>query len=346
MKSYQSYSLKEHNTFALPAVCPSIHFPTSINEIREAFQQINGPFYVLGEGSNTLFIDEATPTIIKPNIKGITVTENGGNFLITAGCGENWHQLVTFCMENGYGGVENLALIPGCVGAAPVQNIGAYGVELADVIMHVNWFEFDTQKVHCFDKDACQFAYRDSIFKKALLGKGIIVDITLSLPKLWQPKLTYTGLDQLDSKVSIADVFQKVIAIRQEKLPDPMVLPNCGSFFKNPIVSQKKFQTLLTEFGEMPAYPQANGTVKLAAGWLIEKAGYKGFRMGDVGVHEFQALVLVNYGTKKGEKLAQLASLVQAEIHKKFNLSLEAEVRVLSDAGLIALNWNESNGNL
>jgi len=305
----------------------------------EASQQINSSFYVLGAGSNTLFIDETTPIIIQPNIKGITVTEQKDNYLIKVGCGENWHQLVTFCIENGYGGIENLALIPGSVGAAPVQNIGAYGVELADVITEVQWFEFESQKVHCFDKQACQFAYRDSIFKKTLLGKGIIVDITLSLPKVWQPKLAYAGLDKLGSDVSMENVFQKVIAIRQAKLPDPQTLPNCGSFFKNPIVKQNKYQALLAEFGDMPAYPQANGTVKLAAGWLIEKAGYKGFRLGEVGVHELQALVLVNYGSTKGKQLAELARLIQVAIYEKFKLSLEAEVRILSSRGLVSLNY-------
>lgn len=342
MKTYQNYSLQKHNTFALPAICPAIYFPTSREQLAETCLQVNQPFYVLGEGSNTLFLDETTPVIIKPDIKGIWVTEREGSFLIKAGSGENWHNLVSFCVEHNYGGLENLALIPGSVGAAPVQNIGAYGVELSDVIEQVSWFEFESRQVHSFDKKACRFAYRESIFKKALFGKGIIIDVTLSLPKKWQPQLTYSGLDKLGESVCIKDIYQKVITIRQAKLPDPQVLPNCGSFFKNPVVSQMQYQALEVEFGEMPAYPQKDGKVKLAAGWLIDKAGFKGFRENKVGVHDLQALVIVNYGTSEGKHLANLAKKIQKAITHKFGIALEAEVRVLSSDGLVLLESKQA----
>ena len=338
MKSYQNYSLEQYNTFAIPAVCPKIYFPCSVDELKEFCLHLDSPFYVLGEGSNTLFNDETTPVIVKPEIKGIEVSEQPESFIIKVGCGENWHQLVSFCINKGYGGLENLALIPGSIGAAPVQNIGAYGVEIADFITQIHWFEFSNQMLHCFDNEDCQFGYRESIFKNELLGKGVIVDVTLTLPKLWKPKLSYAGLDHLSSNISIQEVFQKVISIRQAKLPDPKELPNSGSFFKNPIVNQDKYHALLNEFGGMPAYPQTDGNVKLAAGWLIDKAGFKGFRDKDVGIHELQALVLINYGSKKGEHLANLATIVRVAINKKFGILLEVEVRILSSEGLVTLN--------
>jgi len=343
MKSYQNHSLEQYNTFAIPAVCPKIYFPCSLDELKELCLLEATPWYVLGEGSNTLFIDENTPVIIKPEIKGISVLDKADCFVITVGCGENWHQLVSYCIDNDYGGLENLALIPGSVGAAPVQNIGAYGVEVADFITQVHWFEFSSQILHKFNNEDCQFDYRESIFKNELLGKGVIVDITLTLPKLWQPKLSYAGLDHLPNNVSMNDVFQKVISIRQAKLPDPKVLPNCGSFFKNPIVNQNKLQALQSKFGDMPAYPQTDGKVKLAAGWLIDKAGFKGFRDKGVGIHELQALVLVNYESKKGQCLAHLAKTVQTTIARQFGIQLEVEVRILSNQGLISLNGQKSD---
>mgnify|MGYP001942707937 CR=1 FL=1 len=334
---HRQYELTRHNSFAFPAICPAFFQPQTLKELDEITPSLSAPFYVLGEGSNTLFTEQTTTTILQPNFKGISVQENDDFVLVTAKCGENWHELVSFCVENNYYGLENLALIPGSVGAAPVQNIGAYGTELADVIEHVSWYEFDSKSLKTLDKVACQFAYRDSIFKKALANKGVIVEVTLRLLKHWQPNLTYRGLDTLPKNVSAKEVFQKVIEIRQSKLPDPITLPNAGSFFKNPIVGRQLYNQLNEKYPEMPAYYQDNGTVKLAAGWLIEKSGLKGFTQGDVGVDKTQALVLVNYGSNNGQDIIQLAKYVQNQVLAKFDIFLQPEVRLLSSHGLFQL---------
>lgn len=334
---HHQYELTRHNSFAFPAICPAFYQPTNLEELNEIISELSSPFYVLGEGSNTLFSEQTTTTILQPNFKGIAVQENNDFVLISAQCGENWHDLVSFCVENNYYGLENLALIPGSVGAAPVQNIGAYGTELANVIEHVSWYEFESQSIKKLDKAACQFAYRDSIFKNALANKGVIVEVTLRLSKHWQPNLTYRGLDTLPENVSAKDVFQKVIEIRQSKLPDPDKLPNAGSFFKNPVVEKQVYNQLNEQYPDMPAYHQENGTVKLAAGWLIEKSGLKGFTKDAVGVDKTQALVLVNYGSKNGQDIIQLAKHVQNQVLAKFDIFLQPEVRLLSSHGLFQL---------
>ena len=345
MKSYQNYSLKNHNTFAVDASCPFIYYPSSESELRELCQGLPSPFYVLGEGSNTLFVDDNTPSIIQPQMKGISVRETTTCFFIDVGCAENWHHLVSFCVQRGIGGLENLALIPGSVGAAPVQNIGAYGVELADRLTKVRWFDFANQTMHDFDRDQCQFGYRDSIFKNKLLGKGVITGLTLSLAKNWHPTLGYSGLESLAENSSVAEIYQQVVAIRKAKLPDPKLLPNSGSFFKNPVVNMEQYQHLCAMFGDMPAYPQSTGQIKLAAGWLIEKVGLKGFRLGDVGIHSLQALVLVNYSGTKGQPIADLAYLVQKQVEKKFGVFLEAEVRIISQFGMTELDYRKIREN-
>jgi len=337
-KMHRKYELTRHNSFAFPAICPAFYQPKTIQELNEIVPQLSSPFYILGEGSNTLFTEQTTTAILQPNFKGISVTESNDFALVTAKCGENWHELVKFCVENKLYGLENLALIPGSVGAAPVQNIGAYGTELADVIEYVSWYEFESSSLKKLDKKACQFAYRDSVFKNLLANKGVIVEVTLRLSKKWQANLTYRGLDTLSENASAKEVFQKVIEIRQSKLPDHVKLPNAGSFFKNPVVEDKLFVHLKATYPEMPAYLQNNGQVKLAAGWLIEKSGLKGYRIGAVGVDQTQALVLVNYGSKVGQDILQLAKLVQDHVLKKFDILLQPEVRLLSSQGLIQLS--------
>lgn len=334
---HSQYELTRHNSFAFPAICPAFYQPESLQELNDIVKQLPSPFYVLGEGSNTLFAEQTTTPILQPNFKGITVEEHDDFVLLSAKCGENWHELVNFCVENNYYGLENLALIPGSVGAAPVQNIGAYGTEIADIVEHVSWYEFETKKIRTLSKQACQFAYRDSIFKNSLANKGIIIEVTLRLSKKWQANLTYRDLDTLPIDASANDVFQKVIEIRQSKLPDHNKLPNAGSFFKNPVVAKQLYNKLLTNFPDMPAYPQENGTVKLAAGWLIEKSGLKGFRVGDVGVAQTQALVLVNYDSKNGQDIIKLAKYVQAQVQLKCDIFLQPEVRLLSSKGLFQL---------
>jgi UDP-N-acetylmuramate dehydrogenase len=328
------FELTQHNSFAFPAVCPEFYQPTSIKELSETLSQIVSPFYILGEGSNTLFSESSTPPIIQPNIKGISIIEENETVLVSAKCGENWHQLVKFCVDKNFYGIENLALIPGSVGAAPVQNIGAYGAELSDVVDNVKWYEFSSQKIKILDNKACEFTYRDSVFKKLLAGKGLIVEVTLRLFKKWQANLSYHGLNALPVNASSKDVFQKVIDIRQSKLPDPKRLPNAGSFFKNPVITQDEYERLKKCYSEIPAYPQANNQMKLAAGWLIEKAGLKGLKQGGVGVDKNQALVLVNYESTQGQDIIDLAEYVQNSVNNKFEILLQVEVRVLSSVGL------------
>jgi UDP-N-acetylmuramate dehydrogenase len=341
MNMQSKYQLTQHNSFAFPATCPAFYQPSSIDELNEVVSRLSPPFYILGEGSNTLFTEQTTSTILQPNIKGITVEESENFVLVSAKCGENWHELVNFCVEHEYYGVENLALIPGSVGASPVQNIGAYGTELADVVEQVKWYDFKNKNIKTFDRSACQFGYRDSIFKNSLANKGVIVEVTLKLSRKWQANLTYNGLDSLPKNVSSKDVFQQVIKLRQSKLPDPNKLPNAGSFFKNPIVSSEEFERIKTLYSAVPSYPQKNDKIKLAAGWLIEKSGLKGFKLGDVGVDETQALVLVNYASKNGQDILQLAKHVQKTVLDKFDIMLQPEVRMLSKDGLIQLTLDK-----
>lgn len=293
----------------------------------------NTPFYILGEGSNTLFIDEQTPMLVKPIIKGIKVTETADSFELTVGAGENWHQLVKYTVDNGMPGLENLALIPGSVGAAPVQNIGAYGVEFSQFCQSVRWFCLADKQIKELSNKECEFGYRESVFKQALKGQGIITTVHLSLPKTWHAKLSYQGLDQLDKSADAKTVMARVIDIRNSKLPDPQILPNNGSFFKNPVVDANTFKTLIAQYPKMPYYNQTDDSVKLAAGWLIEQAGLKGYRHEDVGIHDKQALVIVNYDKGTGKQVLSLARYIIDHVSEKFNITLEPEVRLVTSSG-------------
>ena len=337
MAMYQDFDLTLHNSFSFPAKCPVFIQPTTIQEINEIFTTISKPFYILGDGTNTLFTDDISPLIIKPSIKGIEVKESGNDVWLTAYCGENWHKLVEYCLERGFHGIENLALIPGSVGAAPVQNIGAYGVEIGSMVDKVQWFDFSTRQVKCLDRAECKFSYRDSIFKNELADQGIILSVTIKLSKLWSANLNYNGLDDLPANCTAKDVFEKVLTIRNSKLPDPSVTPNAGSFFKNPIISKVHYQTICSEYASVPGYVQRDNLIKIAAGWLIEQSGLKGFTLGKVGVHEKQALVLVNYGSTDGQDIIKLAKHVQNTVKEKFNIILEPEVRLLTQTGLMKL---------
>jgi UDP-N-acetylmuramate dehydrogenase len=338
MKTLLEHSLTLENSFAIEANAPKIFYPTTTTELTQLSESLTKPYYILGEGSNTLFCQSSSPTIIKPSFTGVSVEESESDYLVTAACGENWHQLVQFCIEKGIYGLENLALIPGSVGAAPVQNIGAYGVEISRFIDSVSWFDFKAKTTKVFTKQACQFDYRQSIFKESLNGLGLITKIRLRLSKVWQPVLSYQGLNELPSNASAADIMAKVIAIRSDKLPDPKVLPNAGSFFKNPIINQALFTTLQVTHENMPHYIQENGDVKIAAGWLIEQSGLKGLRQGSVGVHKNQALVLVNYEQGSGEDLINLAKHVQQTVFNKFAITLVPEVRFVGAQGEMSLN--------
>jgi len=339
MKSLKKSSLKALNSFAVNSCSAEMFFPQTIQELTNLSSVLPRIFYVLGEGSNTLFIDENSPVIIKPNFKGIKITETANDYIVQAGCSENWHELVCYCVDNGINGLENLALIPGSLGAAPVQNIGAYGVELSDFCSSVLWFDLIHKKPIMLDREDCAFAYRESIFKNALKNKGLIVEVTLTIPKNWQANLSYQGLNTLSENSTARQVMDKVIALRMAKLPDPKKLPNAGSFFKNPIVDQAKFETLGRQFESIPHYKQENGNIKLAAAWLIDQAGLKGYRKNGVGVHQDQALVLVNVSSVTGQSLVDLALYIQKVVKEKFAIVLEPEVRLIKQQGETNLSF-------
>jgi UDP-N-acetylmuramate dehydrogenase len=337
MKSHQHFSLQKYNSFAVAAKTPVIYYPKNEQELQSLCVIIENDFYILGEGSNTLFVEDNTPVMIKPEFLGIKVEENNDYYDVHAACGENWHKLVCFCIEQGINGLENLALIPGSVGAAPVQNIGAYGVEVADFIESVTWFDFKKNKSVLLSKEQCEFDYRASIFKKNLKNKGIITHVTLRFPKCWQGKMSYQGLNCLPQNSKAVDIMNAVITIRNSKLPDPKVIPNAGSFFKNPIISAEQFSLLKSTHPEIPHYPQENGTIKLAAGWLIEASALKGYKMNGAAVHDKQALVLTNPNSASGESIKNLAAFVQRKVYDRFAISLQPEVRMIAGHGEITL---------
>jgi UDP-N-acetylmuramate dehydrogenase len=333
MKSSKQFSLRKNNSFNVKSTSPIVYFPQTLSDLESLPNLSLNPFYILGEGSNTLFVDTQAPIIIKPDFKGIDISETDDNYFVRAGAGENWHNLVCLCINKGVYGLENLALIPGSIGASPVQNIGAYGVELSNFCVEVTWFDFSSRTVKTLDNQECCFSYRDSIFKNAFLNKGVITEVVLKLSKKWQANLSYSGLNELPSDANAKEVMDKVISLRQAKLPDPDQLPNAGSFFKNPVVSVEKLASLKTIYPEIPFYSQDNGNVKLAAGWLIEQTGLKGYLKNQVGVHENQALVLVNHESDYGKDILGLAQFVQQEVHKKFEILLSPEVRMITSQG-------------
>lgn len=328
MRLLQQLSAKSYSTFALDAQLAELIELESLADLM-AYQPKATPL-LLGEGSNSIFLTDQTQTVLRYLAKSRTLLSEDDQLVrLHIEAGDNWHQLVSWTVAQGWWGLENLSLIPGAVGAAPVQNIGAYGAELADCCDYVDFFHWQSRAVQRLSKSDCGFAYRDSIFKTTLAGQGIIVAVGLTLKKQGQPKLGYKGLEHLNEQSSVAEVAEAVIAVRQSKLPDPAVLPNCGSFFKNPVVSQSVFDATQSRYPEMPFYPQANGQVKLAAGWLIEQTGLKGQRIGDVGCYEKQALVLVNFGRGTAADLQQMIGLIQQKVLTQFAVQLEPEVRLL-----------------
>jgi UDP-N-acetylmuramate dehydrogenase len=309
----------------------------TIGELREAIQFADEKrlkILVLGGGSNTIFIKDFTGLVLHISLLGKKFSSVEDGILVKVAAGENWHDFVLKCVEMGIGGIENLSLIPGSVGAAPIQNIGAYGVELEDVFESLEAFMLDSKEIRTFSKSDCKFGYRDSIFKKELKGKAIITSVTFKLFRNGEVNTSYKALSDLLeskglSKPTIKDVSDAVIEIRQSKLPDPKEIGNTGSFFKNPVISVQQFDLLKSEFPELPSYPVTERLVKIPAGWLIDKAGWKAKRIGDAGVHSKQALVLVNYGKATGEEIWNLAEEIRLSIKEKFNIILTPEVNVI-----------------
>ena len=335
----RNVDLSQHNSFGLPLTASVFARAESLPLLRAALVEARAsslPLLILGGGSNFLFVEpQLDAFVIQPALTGIRYhVLNDNDVLVSAGAGENWHQLVMATLQQGLCGLENLALIPGSVGAAPIQNIGAYGVELADRLVSVQAVEISTGNLRHFHRSELQLGYRDSIFKREQQGRYVITEITLLLHRQAELKTGYDSLakelaKQPDLPLTAARVADAVMAVRRVRLPDPAVLGNAGSFFKNPVVSAEQALRLQQAHPTMPVYPQPNGEVKLAAGWLIEQAGMKGVRRGQAGTHQHQALVLVNYGGASGAELWALAREVQAAVREKFAVALEPEVWIV-----------------
>lgn len=331
--------LSHSNSFGLPLTVAAFVNATSLQELRVALAQAQHsklPLLILGGGSNFLFVESQLQAfLIQPTLTGTQYHElNDNEVLVTAGAGENWHQLVMATLEHGLCGLENLALIPGSVGAAPIQNIGAYGVELADKLVSVQAMEIATGNLRHFHKCELQLGYRDSVFKRALKDRYVITEVTLLLHRLAPLKTGYETLAKELAKqpmlpLTAMRVAEAVMAVRRSRLPDPAVLGNAGSFFKNPVVSAEQASKLVANYPSLPLYPQADGSVKLAAGWLIEQAGMKGIIRGRAGTHEQQALVVVNRGGASGAEVLAVAREVRATVLAKFAVELEPEVWIV-----------------
>ncbi len=290
-------------------------------------------YLVVGSGSNLLFTDtHFNGQIIQVDNQTFNIRETDTHYEVTLGAGLNWHQTVKRLVEAGVNGLENLALIPGTVGAAPIQNIGAYGVEFSQVCDSVTGFDIKSGNIKQLSATECKFAYRESIFKHALKDTFIITEVILKLPKNWQANIQYGPLKSLNNPTA-GEVFERVCQIRQEKLPDPVKLGNAGSFFKNPVISQAEFERLKVQDTQLPHYPQDDGSIKLAAGYLIDKAGLKGLRYRQAEVHQQQALVLVNLGEAIADDMIQLAAHVRQKVYDKYQVRLTPEVRFIGANG-------------
>jgi UDP-N-acetylmuramate dehydrogenase len=323
-----AYALQPLHTFALNNQCQHFVEITRLEQLKA--QHFSAPYCLLGEGSNTVFLTDYSGTVIKMATKGIAIEARDNDYLVRVAAGENWHQLVSYLLAQNIPGLENLALIPGTVGAAPVQNIGAYGVELATFVDAVEYFDITSKTFNTLSNAQCEFAYRDSVFKHRLKHQAVITEVHLALPKKWQPVLNYGPLQQL-TNVTPQAVFEQVINTRNSKLPNPRLLANAGSFFKNPIITAEQLTALLAQFPQLPHYPYAHGQYKVAAGWLIEQAGLKGYRIAGIAVHQQQALVLVNYGDSQGSDLIAMIKHIQHTVQARYNITLQHEVRLIDN---------------
>jgi len=334
----KDFCLKPFNTFGIEVETRQAAVITSVNDLHELFDDghlRNQQILILGEGSNILFTDHFEGLVLLNQMRGIKVlSETEQHIILQVNGGEFWTSLVDFTVENTWYGLENLSLIPGTVGAAPVQNIGAYGIELKDVMQSLEAFDLTSGKVVHFDNNACEFAYRSSIFKQQHKGRYFILNVTFQLSKVPNFHLEYGPLKEAfadvdPSKIDLKQFSELIKTIRRSKLPEPEELKNAGSFFKNPVVNISKLELLRKQFADMPAYKLPDNKFKLAAGWLIEQCGWKGKRIGDAGVYEKQALVLVNFGKAKGKEMLELATSIQKSVKEKFGVDLEMEVNVI-----------------
>ena len=334
MTVQHQYPLQSLNTFGIKAHAEYFSSFSSKEELIELLGKTQKPLTILGGGSNILLTKNISGTVLKNEISEIEIThEDNDSLTVKVGGGVVWHDFVMWSIEHNLGGIENLSLIPGSVGAAPMQNIGAYGVEIKSVFQELEAVHIDNKTVKTFSNTDCQFAYRYSIFKGELKGQYIICHVTFKLSKHPQFNTSYGAIEEelkaMGASKSLESVSQAVINIRQRKLPNPKDIGNSGSFFKNPTIPKAKFEQLKTQFPNIIGYPNGEQSVKVAAGWLIDHAGWKGYRKGDAGVHKNQALVLVNYGTAQGNEILTLSKNIQKSIQETFGIELEAEVNIL-----------------
>ncbi|MBL7471653.1 UDP-N-acetylmuramate dehydrogenase [Robertkochia sediminum] len=332
----KNVSLKPYNTFGIDVKAAQFFSAKTVEDLREALLNAPGEKFILGGGSNMLLTREITSPVIHIALKGIEIiSQTKEKALVRVAGGESWHEFVLWAIANDLGGVENMSLIPGNTGTAPVQNIGAYGVELKDVFHSCEAMSVSTGDLRTFTLEECQFGYRDSIFKREIKGQYVITSVTMELTTKGHHKIN-TAYGAITNELErmginnpeIGDVSRAVIAIRQSKLPDPAQLGNSGSFFKNPILPKATFEKLLENSPELPHYPAGTDMVKVPAGWLIDQCGLKGYREGDAGVHEKQALVLVNHGNASGSDILRLSRYVQEKVQQTYGISITPEVNI------------------
>jgi len=332
-------SLRPYNTFGIEATAAQFYAVESLAELQQLLA--TAPFQdkqaiIIGGGSNILIVKNPERPVIKIDIKGKEIIkEDETGLLLRVGAGENWHELVLYCLENNWGGLENLSLIPGTVGAAPMQNIGAYGVEIKELVEKVEALMLADLTSKTFSNTECKFGYRESIFKHELKGQCIITHVVLRLTKTnHRYNISYGAIKDLleadfKGEINLKNISKAVIKIRESKLPDPTKIGNAGSFFKNPEIEEMQFKALKKQFPSMPGYLVLPGLMKVPAAWLIEECGWKGKRFGDAGVHDKQALVIVNHGNANGAEIIELAKKIQESVHEKFQIKLIPEVNII-----------------
>ncbi|WP_397303900.1 UDP-N-acetylmuramate dehydrogenase [Nonlabens ulvanivorans] len=342
MEIRSHFSLNEYNTFGISAFAKAYTSVSTIQQLREVLAYYyNEEVFLLGGGSNMLLLNDIERPVVHVNLKGIDLLkQDNEHVFVQAMAGENWHDFVIFCIENNWAGIENMALIPGNVGTSPIQNIGAYGVELKDTFVSCTVMNIKTGDVKTLHLEDCKFGYRESIFKNEALGKYVITSVTFKLTDItktndYQLKTSYGAilneLENLQIEPSIQSVAQAVINIRSSKLPDPKVIGNSGSFFKNPIIEKSYYEDLIRMHPFIPHYPVNEKQVKVPAGWLIDQCGFKGQRRGDAGVHDKQALVLVNHDNASGQEIIALAKEIQSMVQNRYGITIETEVNLIQN---------------
>ena len=334
--AFNNIDLKPYNTFGISVHAKHFSRFANVDELKNLLTKFAGDeLLILGGGSNLLFTQDFDGAVLRNEIKGFEIIEETpDSAIVKAGAGEVWNDLVNKCIKHNFAGIENLSLIPGSVGASPMQNIGAYGVEIKDVFLELEAYHIPTGEIQTFDNKACEFGYRESVFKNKLKGQYVILSVSFKLSKKPNLNTSYGAIESELMKMSVTkptikDISKAVISIRKSKLPDPKEMGNAGSFFKNPVVDQKVLDEILKTYPTIPNFAAEPGKRKLPAGWLIEQAGWKGKMYSQYGVHKLQALVLVNYGSATGKEIYRLSARIIKDIEEKFGVTLEREVNIL-----------------